>query len=102
MSKTGRPQKTNGSVYQRPKSAVWWMRYRDAAGTLRKESTGEMDRQQAERALRSRLDERDVGRLPIVLVGKTQISMNGPTGSWTSVPDRRSGLRRPIWRTSTR
>ena len=56
MSKTGRPRKTNGSVYQRRRSAVWWMRYRDATGTLRKEATGEADRQQAERALRDRLD----------------------------------------------
>jgi integrase len=47
------------------------MRYRDASGTIRKESTGETDRQQAERALRSRLDERDDGRLPIVLASKS-------------------------------
>lgn len=71
MSRAGRPRKTNGSVYPRPTSAFWWMRYRDAAGTIRKESTGETDRQQAERVLRSRLDERDEGRLPVVLSGKT-------------------------------
>ena len=71
MSKNGRPRNTNGSVYQRPRSALWWMRYRDATGTIRKESTGEADRQEAERALRSRLDERDEGRLPIVLAAKS-------------------------------
>ena len=71
MSKNGRPRNTNGSIYQRSRSALWWMRYRDATGTIRKESTGETDRQQAERALRSRLDERDDGRLPIVLASKS-------------------------------
>jgi hypothetical protein len=102
MSKTGRPQKTNGSVYQRPKSAVWWMRYRDAAGTLRKESTGEMDRQQAERALRSRLDERDVGRLPIVLAGKTLIF--NEWADWFLDKRSRPPFRaeKTTWRTSTR
>lgn len=71
MSKAGRPRKTSGSIYQRPGSTFWWMRYRDAAGKIRKESTGEADRQTAERMLRSRLDERDEGRLPIVLASKS-------------------------------
>ena len=70
MSKAGRPRKTNGTVYRRTRSAFWWMRYRDAAGVIRKESTGETDHQKAERALRNRLDERDEGRLPIVLASK--------------------------------
>jgi len=71
MSKTGRPRNTMGSVYQRAGSAVWWMRYRDAAGAIQKESTGETDRESAERILRSRLDERDEGRLPIILANKS-------------------------------
>jgi hypothetical protein len=52
MSKNGRQRNTNGSVYQRSRPALWRMRYWDATGTIRKESTGETDRQEAERALK--------------------------------------------------
>ena len=43
-----RPRRNDGGLYKREESKVWWMRYRDATGTIRKESTGETDRQQAD------------------------------------------------------
>jgi len=70
MNKKGRPRNTNGAVYQRPGSAFWWVRYRDRAGQIRKESTGMTDCQEAERFLRDRLDARDEGKLPVVLASK--------------------------------
>jgi integrase len=70
MSHTGRPRNLSGRVYQRPLSTFWWARYRDQAGVIRKESTGTTDRQEAERFLRQRLDDRDEGELPIVLASK--------------------------------
>ena len=71
MTKAGRPRKSSGSIYQRPGSMFWWMRYRDAEGKIRKESTGKTEPQEAERVLRGRLDERDEGRLAIVLASKS-------------------------------
>jgi len=46
------------------------MRYRDRQGRLQKESTGEADKQEAERVLRERLTARDEGRLPVILASK--------------------------------
>ena len=70
MSTTGRPRKTGGSVFHRPNSVFWWIRYRDREGQILKESTGTEDRQEAERFLRERLDARDDGNLPTVLSSK--------------------------------
>ena len=67
MSKTGRPRKTSGAVYKRNNSRLWWIRYRDRQGRIQKESTQTIDRQEADRFLRDRLDARDEGRLPIIL-----------------------------------
>ena len=70
MSKTGRPRKTVGAVYARPNSAFWWVRYRNREGLIVKESAETADRQDAERFLRKRLDDRDDGTLPTVLASK--------------------------------
>jgi hypothetical protein len=53
MSRTGRPCRTNGSVYKHSRSQFWWA-----------------DRGMAERFLRDRLDARDDGELPVILAGK--------------------------------
>ena len=63
MSKAGRPRNTNGSLYQRRASSVWWMSYRDAEGRFRQESTAQRDRAEAEKVLRKRLVARDEGLL---------------------------------------
>jgi integrase len=70
MNRSGRPRNTSGAVYQRVGSAFWWVRYRDREGRITKESAGTSDRQEAERFLRDRLDERDEGRLPTILASK--------------------------------
>ncbi len=72
MSKHGRPRKSGGSVYQRSNLNFWWIRYRDGKGELIKESSGVKDKEEAERFLRDRLNDRDDGRLPAILAGKTQ------------------------------
>ena len=69
MSK-GRPRKTNGVVYPHPRSKFWWVRYRNRDGKIMRESTGTIDRMEAERFLRDRLDARDDGELPAILAGK--------------------------------
>lgn len=69
-SKGGRPKGGEDRIFQRNGSAFWWMRYRDREGKLRRESTGTVDEQEANRILRDRLDARDEGRLPAILAGK--------------------------------
>jgi integrase len=59
-----------GTIFRRPKSAFWWIRYRNRDGEIIKESTETKDRQEAERFLRERLDARDDGTLPTVLSSK--------------------------------
>ena len=71
MSRYGRPRKSEGSVYKRPNSNCLWVRYRDRDGRLIRESSGTTDREVAERFLRDRLDDRDDGRLPAILAGKS-------------------------------
>ena len=70
MSRKGRPRKTDGTVYPRTNSVFWWVRYRNGEGLILKESAGTTDRQEAERFLRKRLDDRDDGTLPTVLASK--------------------------------
>ena len=70
MSRSGRPRKREGTVFLRPRSAFWWIRYRNRGGEIIKESTETKDRQEAERFLRERLDARDDGKLSIVLSSK--------------------------------
>ena len=45
MSRTGRPRRTNGTVYKHPRSKFWWVRYRSREGGIVRESTGATDRQ---------------------------------------------------------
>lgn len=71
MIKGGRPRTNEGTVYERVNSANWWVRYRNAAGRIVKESTGTADRQEAERFLRDRLNARDDGQLTGILTSKT-------------------------------
>ena len=70
MSRKGRPRKRGGVVYERSTSKRLWIRYRDRAGTIVKESSGTTDWEDAERFLRDRLDARDDGLLPGILAGK--------------------------------
>jgi integrase len=70
MSRNGRPRKTGGAVYPRTNSAFWWVRYRNREGLIVKESAQTTDRQEAERFLRKRLDDRDDGTLPTVLASR--------------------------------
>lgn len=66
----GRPRTTGGTLYRRPNSVLWWVRYRNREGLRTRESTETLDQQEAERFLRKRLDDRDDGKLPIVLASK--------------------------------
>jgi len=70
MGRSGRPRKMEGTVFLRPRSAFWWIRYRNHGGEIIKESTETKDRQKAERFLRERLDARDDGTLSTMLSGK--------------------------------
>jgi hypothetical protein len=70
MSKRGRPRNLSGAVYKRENSAYWWVRYPNSEGGIEKESTGSTDLAEAERFLRSRLDARDQGKLPVILGSK--------------------------------
>ena len=65
-----RPLEQDGAVYRRRDTNLWWMRYRDRAGILRKESTGVKDWQAAQRKLRDRLQARDGNVLDIVRKGE--------------------------------
>jgi integrase len=73
-----RPLEQDGAVYRRRDTNFWWMRYRDRAGILRKESTGVRDWQAAQRKLRDRLQARDGNVLDIVRRGES-LSF----GQWT-------------------
>jgi hypothetical protein len=73
-----RPSKHDGVIYQRSDSKVWWMRYRDRDGRRRLESTHTEDRQEAQRALRERLQARDENTLDIVRKGESLTF-----GEWT-------------------
>jgi hypothetical protein len=55
MTTARRPKRT-GSIYQRPDSAVYWMKYSKNGKPFR-ESTGETDRKKAERKLKLRFAE---------------------------------------------
>ena len=78
MNRKGRPRDTDGSLYRRGDSAVWWMRYRDNEGRVRQRSTGERGREQAEKALRKVLYERDEA-LPLILPASGRLSF----AEWT-------------------
>jgi hypothetical protein len=61
-----RPSKHDGVVYKRGDSKVWWMRYRDASGGRRLESTNTDDWDEAQRRLRERLRARDNRTLEVL------------------------------------
>ncbi len=65
-----RPSKHDGVVYRRGDSKIWWMRYRDASGSRRLESTGTEDWDEAQRRLRERLQARDNRTLEVVRRGE--------------------------------
>ena len=65
-----RPRKTSGRVYPRKESVFWWVCYRSREGQIIKESTGTIDREEAERFLRERLNARDDGKLSAILSSK--------------------------------
>ena len=66
----GRPRERGGKVYERTGTNVLWVRYRDAAGKVVRESSGTSDPDVAERFLRDRLNARDDGSLGLLLEGK--------------------------------
>jgi integrase len=65
-----RPSKHDGVVYRSGESKMWWMRYRDASGTRRLESTNTEDWDEAQRRLRERLQARDNRTLEVVRRGE--------------------------------
>ena len=65
-----RPSKHDGVVYRRGESKMWWMRYRDASGGRRLESTNTEDWDEAQRRLRERLQARDNRTLEVVRRGE--------------------------------
>ncbi len=76
-----RPSKHDGVVYRRGESKMWWMRYRDASGTRRLESTNTEDWDEAQRRLRERLQARDNRTLEVVRRGE-QLSFKDWTDSF--------------------
>ena len=66
----GRPRERGGTVYVRRGTKVLWVRYRDTAGKVVRESTGTSDPHAADRFLRDRLNARDDGSLGMLLEGK--------------------------------
>ena len=76
----GRPRERGGKVYERRETSSLWVRYRDAAGGIVRESTGTANRDEAERFLRDRLNARDDGSLGLLLEGK-KLSF-GEWGDW--------------------
>ena len=70
MSRTGRPRKMEGTIYQRKNSRFLWVRYRTNEGKVQSESTGETDIEKAARFLRDRLNSRDDGNLSVILASK--------------------------------
>ncbi|HEV2380798.1 MAG TPA: tyrosine-type recombinase/integrase [Terriglobia bacterium] len=70
MSRNGRPRKTGGVVFARSDSASLWVRYRDRDGKIIKESTDTADPDEAAAFLRGRCEDRDRGRLPVILAAK--------------------------------
>jgi len=65
-----RPNKHDVGVYRRGDSKIWWMRYRDASGSRRLESTGTEDWDEAQRRLRERLQARYNRTLEVVRRGE--------------------------------
>lgn len=59
-----------GTIFPRPRSVFWWIRYRNREDEIIKECTRTKDRQEAEQFLRERLDARDDGTLSTVLSSK--------------------------------
>jgi len=49
MMKTGRPRRSQGTVFRRGNSQYWWVRYRDREGRIVKETSRTMEREEAER-----------------------------------------------------
>jgi hypothetical protein len=66
MNRQGRPRKTNGSLYRRGDSTIWWMHFRDQDGRIKQLSTGVRNEAEAEKILRKAVYERDQGLLPAV------------------------------------
>lgn len=68
-----RPREHDGVVYRRNDSNVWWMRYRDGAGSRCLESTNTADWDEAQRVLRERLAARDNNSLDILRKGRQTV-----------------------------
>ena len=71
-----RPSKHDGVVYRRGDSKVWWMRYRDASGDRRLESTNTDDWDETQRRLHERLHARDNRTLEVVRKGEQLTSQD--------------------------
>jgi integrase len=65
-----RTRKREGGIYARPDGNILWMWYRDRNGKRQQESTGTADREEANRRLRERLDDRDANTLAILKKGE--------------------------------
>lgn len=65
-----RPRKSDGNIFRREESKVWWMVYRDRNGHRQRESTGTEIWEEAQRCLRERLQARDNNTLPLIRKGE--------------------------------
>jgi len=65
-----RPVRHDGALFPRKGSKIWWMRYRDKDGILRRESTNTEDWDEAQKRLRERLQARDNNTLPALRRGQ--------------------------------
>jgi len=95
-----RPRKHDGGLYKREESRVWWMRYRDRDGKIRRESTLTEDWGEAQKRLRERLQARDNNTLPALRRGQELSFVRGRTFTWNISPSRRFAPRRPMRLTS--
>ncbi len=89
-----RPSKHDGVVYRRGDSKIWWMRYRDASGGRRFESTGTEDWDEAQRRLRERLHARDDRTLEVVRRGEQLFFEIGRRFLWRTIPSPHSVQRK--------
>lgn len=64
-------RKYDGTVYRRTSTQIWWIRYRDRKGILRRESSRTADWDEANTKLRQRLLARDANLLEVVRKGET-------------------------------
>ena len=77
-------------------SKIWWMRYRDASGSRRLESTGTEVWDEAQRRLRERLQARDNRTLEVVRRGEQLFFRDWRRFLWRTIPSPQFVQRKPM------